>query len=134
VDQKICSSRTRPTTAHDPLPQTENDTESSSLIAKILKTGLRSLTLPMFSQPPIISASSQISPTARHYHESLLLAPGLKKLIGNGRMVEYPPSDKKHEKLVHIAGDYSYYASTYAGNGWRIIGDAGGIRVYYLLI
>ncbi|EIN06722.1 FAD/NAD(P)-binding domain-containing protein [Punctularia strigosozonata HHB-11173 SS5] len=64
------------------------------------------------------------------YTSLLDLAPGVKKLIHNGEFVtgsvgvdergivgDVPP--------VKMASDFSYSASRYAGNGWRIIGDAG---------
>jgi len=48
----------------------------------------------------------------------LSLAPGVVKLISQvGKLVE---------GSVKSATDFSYSAPTYAGNGYRIIGDAGG--------
>ena len=53
------------------------------------------------------------------------MAPGLRKLLGDGKPVDHLGSDD-NRNLVHTAGDYSYSADRYAGDGWRIIGDAGG--------
>jgi hypothetical protein len=57
---------------------------------------------------------------ANHYLANITLAPGVLKLIGNGMLTN------KDEHLVRSASDFSYSAPQYAGNGFRIIGDAGG--------
>lgn len=51
-----------------------------------------------------------------HYREQLHLAPELVKLIGTGEL----------RTDIKSASDYSYSASSYAGEGYRIVGDAGG--------
>ncbi|KAJ7848280.1 putative halogenase [Mycena olivaceomarginata] len=52
-----------------------------------------------------------------HYRTELKLAPGLMKLIGDGRLVSE----------IKSAGDYSYSSSNnqYSGPNYRIVGDAG---------
>ena len=70
--------------------------------------------------PPDVSSSTQ------RYLETLELAPGLKKLLGGGELINHIGTDNDHPKLVHSASDYSYSADRYSGEGWRIIGDAGG--------
>ena len=57
-----------------------------------------------------------------HYMEELARAPGVLKLIGNGTL----RNDSKPE-AVKSASDFSYSASTYAGDHFRLAGDAGGI-------
>lgn len=51
------------------------------------------------------------------YLENILLAPGLVDLIGEGKMVD---------GSVKSASDFSYSAPKYAGERYRIVGDAGG--------
>jgi len=57
-----------------------------------------------------------------HYMEELARAPGVIKLIGNGTL----RNDGKPE-AVKAASDFSYSASAYAGDHFRLAGDAGGI-------
>ncbi|KAJ7983266.1 putative halogenase [Mycena polygramma] len=49
-----------------------------------------------------------------HYREQLKLAPGLMQLLGDGELF----SD------IKSAGDYSYSAANYAGQNYRLVGDA----------
>lgn len=73
--------------------------------------------------PPSPFASSQVpNPTGSNsvalYLCNLSLAPGIIKLITSaGYMIE---------GSVKSGSDYSYSASCYAGNHYRIVGDAGG--------
>jgi len=69
---------------------------------------------------------SDVSSSTKRYLDTLELAPGLKKLLGDGRLVDHLGSDDDNRSLVHTASDYSYSADRYAGDGWRVIGDAGG--------
>jgi hypothetical protein len=57
-----------------------------------------------------------------HYVDELARAPGVLKLIGKGTL----RNDGKPE-AVKSASDFSYSASTYAGDHFRLAGDAGGI-------
>lgn len=73
------------------------------------------------------------------YRSYLSLAPGTLKLIGDGVLTNKPVSPpsspngtdstgndlKSNEPLVKSATDFSYSADQYAGNGFRIVGDAG---------
>jgi flavine halogenase len=84
------------------------------------------------------SSSSTPSLTSR-YRSYLSLAPGLLELIGDGVLATKPVSPpnspngsdstvndfKSNEPLVKSATDFSYSADQYAGNGYRIVGDAG---------
>jgi len=58
--------------------------------------------------------------------EALELAPGLKKFLRGRKLVDHLGADGESSSSVHTASDYSYSADRYAGDGWRIIGDAGG--------
>lgn len=69
---------------------------------------------------------SNVSPSTQRYLETLEFAPGLKKLLGEGKLANHLGSNGDGRSLVHTASDYSYSADKYAGNGWRVIGDAGG--------
>lgn len=73
------------------------------------------------------------------YRSYLHLAPGLLELVGDGVLTTKPISPpnspngddstanniKSNEPLVKSATDFSYSADRYAGNGYRIVGDAG---------
>ena len=50
----------------------------------------------------------------------------MKKLIGDGELVDHLGPDGGSPSLVHSASDYSYSVDRHAGDGWRIVGDAGG--------
>ena len=68
--------------------------------------------------------ASPMDPILVHrYLSNLSFAPGVLKLIAErGRLAT--------EKEVRCACDFSYSVPSYAGNGYRIVGDAGGKRVY----
>ena len=68
---------------------------------------------------------SNVSLSTQRYLDTLELAPGLKKLLGDGRIVDHLGSDENNRSPIHTASDYSYSADKYAGDGWRIAGDAG---------
>ena len=74
-------------------------------------------------------SSDSISPTVslstQRYMETLELAPGLKKLLGDGKLVDCLGTGN-NLSFVHTASDYSYSSDRYSGDGWRVIGDAGG--------
>lgn len=72
-------------------------------------------------------SSDADSTLATRYRSHFGLAPGLVKLIGNGVLVTKAGSeDGKADPLVRSATDFSYSANQYAGNGYRLAGDAGG--------
>ena len=74
------------------------------------------------------------STLADRYLSFLQLAQGVLGLIGDGELVdvagegmgEQPDEGAAAGRTVKSASDYSYCADVYAGEGWRIIGDAGG--------
>ncbi|PBK91714.1 FAD binding domain-containing protein [Armillaria gallica] len=68
-----------------------------------------------FPSGPALNHSDSDSTT--RYLASLSLAPHLVDLIGNKGMLM--------EGTIAKASDYSYSAPSYAGNGFRIVGDAG---------
>lgn len=53
--------------------------------------------------------------TQAFYLDQLYLAPGLRKLLGDACLVS----------PIKSASDFSYSASSHAGSGYRIVGDAG---------
>jgi len=57
-----------------------------------------------------------------HYRQELGRAPGVLKLIGEGTL----RNDGQPEALKS-ASDFSYSASTYSGNHFRLAWDSGGI-------
>lgn len=64
-----------------------------------------------------VAAGEGSSTMTSRYLENILLAPGLVDLIGEGEMVD---------GSVKSASDFSYSAPKYAGERYRIVGDAGG--------
>ena len=69
------------------------------------------------------------SSTLARYQDLLALAPNLIRLIGCGTLVSKPSPDGSRsaaDTLVRTAVDFSYSAPQYAGNSFRIVGDAGG--------
>ena len=73
------------------------------------------------------------SSSTQRYLETLELAPGLRELLGDAKLIDHLGSDGDNGSLVHTASDYSYSADRYAGDGWRIIGDAGGLWLEKLI-
>ncbi|KAH9918791.1 uncharacterized protein B0H18DRAFT_661236 [Fomitopsis serialis] len=80
------------------------------------------------------------STLAERYLGFLQLAPGVRELIGEGALVDVAGPGmgmgvgSEHERAwsggeearaVRSASDYSYHADVYAGEGWRLVGDAG---------
>ncbi|KAF8551969.1 FAD/NAD(P)-binding domain-containing protein [Imleria badia] len=66
--------------------------------------------------------------TLARYQALLSLAPNLICLIGCGTLISKPSSDcfgSSADALVRFAADFSYSASRYAGDTFRIVGDAG---------
>lgn len=77
--------------------------------------------------PPVSAlGSSSNSHLKIRYLSNISLAPGVVKLI--------TPSGVLDEGSVKSASDFSYSALSYAGNGYRIIGDAGGITILYFTL
>jgi hypothetical protein len=59
----------------------------------------------------------------QRYLKGLDLAPELKRRLGSkGRMVR----DEAESATIRTASDYSYSASSYAGENYRLVGDAAG--------
>jgi flavin-dependent dehydrogenase len=87
--------------------------------------------------------SSVSASVKERYFARLALAPGVMRLIGGeGRLVgppcEHDCQDGQEEGVgegrVHSASDYSYSSvGGYAGEGWRVVGDAGGASPFMLI-
>jgi flavin-dependent dehydrogenase len=84
-----------------------------------LHNGQTSVGLIMNQESFARGAETEQSLVAR-YQTHLHLAPNLVKLIGDGTLVVKPG-----EPIVRSAEDFSYQADRYAGDGYRIAGDAG---------
>lgn len=63
-----------------------------------------------------------------HYVDQIRHAPGLQKLLGNARLLEL----EEEGGGVKSASDYSYSATSYGGDHFRIVGDAGGKHIILL--
>lgn len=90
-------------------------------------------TPPSSLSPPSLPFSpggswSALAGAEQRYLKALDLAPGVKRLLGSeGLMLRGEPESD----TVRTASDYSYSASSYAGENFRIVGDAAGAFSYY---
>lgn len=66
---------------------------------------------------------------ADRYLTFLHLAPGVQALVGDATL-ESVEDENGEAPSARSASDFSYSADEYAGEGWRIIGDAGGIQSF----
>lgn len=98
----------------------EETKSAGGSLSKTLNTYLR------FSRKASEATPPGVSQSAQRYLDTLELAPGLKKLLGDGKLVDHLGTDNNNQNMVHTASDYSYSSDRYSGDGWRIIGDAGG--------
>ena len=64
-----------------------------------------------------------------HYHRQLKFTPIIDDLLKNATLVKKPDIN-----LVNSASDYSYQSTNYAGPGYRVIGDAGGVLLHKSLL
>ena len=63
---------------------------------------------------------------ADRYLTFLHLAPGVQALIGEDATLERVEDENGEAPAARSASDFSYSADAYAGEGWRLVGDAGG--------
>jgi hypothetical protein len=63
----------------------------------------------------------------QRYLKALDLTPGVKRLLGSEGVMYRCESESD---TVRTASDYSYSASSYAGENFRIVGDAAGTFFY----
>lgn len=63
------------------------------------------------------TSNAGASALATRYLSNLNFAPGVVRLVGEGELVG---------GSIKTASDFSYSASSYAGQNYRIVGDAGG--------
>ncbi|KAJ7176134.1 FAD/NAD(P)-binding domain-containing protein [Mycena crocata] len=62
-----------------------------------------------------------------HYMHGLQFAPNIKCMLVNASIIT-----KNGQVVIQTASDYSYHANSYAGPGYRIVGDAGAFIDPYL--
>ena len=77
-----------------------------------------------------LSISARTASTlAERYVSFIQLAPGVLDLIGDGELVavKTDEDDEEESPVARSASDYSYSATEYAGPGFRLVGDAGGM-------
>ena len=83
---------------------------------------------PSSSRPRASHQSARTHPSlADKYLTFLHLAPGVQALIGDDATLECVQDENGEAPAARSASDFSYSADVYAGPGWRIIGDAGGM-------
>ena len=116
VLQSFPPSQTTPLVgSQDGCPTSSADFSSHSSSTNSL-SGIHSFTLLLFR-------NDSCSAAEQRYLKALDLAPGVNQLLSsNGRMVR----GEAELATVRTASDYSYSASSYAGEYFRIVGDAAG--------
>ena len=94
--------------------------------------GVRSRAASSATSAPL-PASAASSGEPRHhatladkYLTFLHLAPGVQALIGEDAALECVQDEHGEAPAARSASDFSYSADAYAGEGWRVVGDAGG--------
>ena len=71
-----------------------------------------------FKKANLAKANGGSCSTKAHYLDQLKFVPGVLELIGaKGHLVD---------GSVKSSSDYSYFASNYAGDHYRVVGDAAG--------
>jgi hypothetical protein len=94
-----------------PISSSSHDPSTNSLSGRT-----HSSTLPLFRDGSWFAAEQR-------YLKALDLVPGVNRLLGSkGRMVR----GEAGLATVRTASDYSYSAPSYAGENFRIVGDAAG--------
>ena len=67
---------------------------------------------------------SALAGAEQRYLKAVDLSPGVKRLLGSESVMLRGESESD---TVRTASDYSYSASSYAGENFRLVGDAAGI-------
>lgn len=101
--------------------------------------GIRSRAVSSATSAPLPAFGSEPSPghararsghpapsLADRYLTFLHLAPGVQALLGEDATLEHVRDEHGDAPAARSASDFSYQADRYAGEGWRIVGDAGG--------
>ncbi len=103
--------------------------------------GIRSRAASSVTSAPLPASPSSSQPSSRlhstladRYLIFLHLAPGVQALIGENATLECVCDENGDAPAARSASDFSYSAEEYAGNGWRIAGDAGGENLLYISI
>jgi hypothetical protein len=128
VSQSFTPSPTTPLTGFWDASPTSSSAESSSHRDS-------STNPPSCGTPPSSLSSSTIpfSPggswfalagAEQRYLKALDLSPGVKRLLGSENVMLRGESESD---TVRTASDYSYSASSYAGEHFRVVGDAAGM-------
>jgi hypothetical protein len=108
-----------------PLTASQNGCPTSDSSSHNPSTNSLSGTTPLST---LRSSDDPWSTAEQRYLKGLDLVPGLKRLLGfKGKMVR----GEGEVSTVRTASDYSYSASSYAGENYRIVGDAAGKFLLY---
>lgn len=112
-----------------------NGLTSVGIVMEQKALGVRSRAASSATTAPIppSSSSSAAGTTHSRMHSTLAdryltflhLAPGVQALIGEDAQLEHVQDENGEAPAARSASDFSYSAEEYAGDGWRIVGDAG---------
>lgn len=106
-----------------PTPSSADSSSYSSTKPSSCGTPPSSPSSPTLPFSPGGSCSAPVGAEQR-YLKALGLTPGVKRLLGIDSVIVRGESEAD---TVRTASDYSYSASSYAGEHFRIVGDAAGM-------
>lgn len=114
-----------------------NGLTSVGIVMEQKQLGIRSRAVSSATTAPLPASSEPLSsrvPSNGRTHATLAdryltflhLAPGVQALIGDHATLERVEDENGQAPAARSASDFSYSADSYAGEGWRLVGDAGG--------
>jgi flavine halogenase len=110
-----------------------NGLTSVGIVMEQKQHGLRSRAVSSATTTPLppdnTGQDTRHATLADKYLTFLHLAPGVQVLIGTDAKLECVADENGGAPAARSASDFSYSADVYAGEGWRIVGDAGGTFV-----
>jgi flavine halogenase len=119
-----------------------NGLTSVGVVMEQKHLGIRSRAASSATTEPIPASSTSFSSStsqarqhvslADKYLTFLHLAPGVQALIGDEAVLEKVSDENGETPAARSASDFSYSADSYAGEGWRVIGDAGGACFHHM--
>ncbi|KAI0698239.1 hypothetical protein BC835DRAFT_1335198 [Cytidiella melzeri] len=113
-----------------------NGLTSVGVVMEQKQLGIRSRAVSSATTEPFVPSTSSFTPSSTNqarqhatladkYLTYLHLAPGVQSLIGDEAVLESVTDENGEAPAARSASDFSYSADSYAGEGWRVAGDAG---------
>ncbi len=97
--------------------------------------GVRSRAASSATSAPLPASFASVPSNQSRHHATLAdkyltflhLAPGVQELMGDEAELVKVCDENGEAPAARSASDFSYSADSYAGEGWRLVGDAGGM-------